>query len=203
MQALAHSLDEHKRLVAAKQNQELLLANHFKSINLGEPTGQTEIMMASLQRELMYKSRRQKLSDLEGNEEEEGAAAQVECSELNEVNDILEEDVDNSDLAQLLPAEEETRIEQTKKTSILLNDPVLQDPPSEAKSMSWILPLPHMDEHLGGHCLLSRQCCPCTLILKLGFSDIYHFERTVYNVDFWVSYFLFVYRNIQVSKLSF
>ena len=38
--ALAHSLDEHKRLVAAKQNQELLLANHFKSINLGEPTGQ-------------------------------------------------------------------------------------------------------------------------------------------------------------------
>ena len=40
MKALAHSLDEHKRLVAAKQNQELLLANHFKSINLGEPTGQ-------------------------------------------------------------------------------------------------------------------------------------------------------------------
>ena len=41
-QALAHSLDEHKRLVAAKQNQELLLANHFKSINLGEPTGQND-----------------------------------------------------------------------------------------------------------------------------------------------------------------
>ena len=40
IKALAHSLDEHKRLVAAKQNQELLLANHFKSINLGEPTGQ-------------------------------------------------------------------------------------------------------------------------------------------------------------------
>ena len=48
MQALAHSLDEHKRLVAAKQNQELLLANHFKSINLGEPTGQTEIMLTAL-----------------------------------------------------------------------------------------------------------------------------------------------------------
>ena len=103
----------------------------------------------------MYKSRRQKLSDLE----EEAAAGQVECSELHEVNDILEEDVDNSDLAQLLPPDEETRIERTKKTPILLNDPVSQDPPSEAKSMSWILPLPHMDEHLGGHCLLSRQCC--------------------------------------------
>ena len=48
MQALAHSLDEHKRLVAAKQNQELLLANHFMSINLGEPTGQTEIMLTAL-----------------------------------------------------------------------------------------------------------------------------------------------------------
>merc|ERR1719319_2029675 len=36
-QALAHSLDEHKRLVAAKQEQEMLLATHFKSINLGEP----------------------------------------------------------------------------------------------------------------------------------------------------------------------
>ena len=43
-QALAHSLDEHKRLVAAKQNQELLLANHFKSINLGEPTGQNGVL---------------------------------------------------------------------------------------------------------------------------------------------------------------
>jgi len=42
-QALAHSLDEHKRLVAAKQNQELLLANHFKSINLGEPTATSSI----------------------------------------------------------------------------------------------------------------------------------------------------------------
>ena len=48
MQALAHSLDEHKRLVAAKQNQELLLANHFKSINLGETTGQTEIRLTAL-----------------------------------------------------------------------------------------------------------------------------------------------------------
>ena len=38
-QALAHSLDEHKRLVAAKQEQEMLLATHFKSINLGEPKG--------------------------------------------------------------------------------------------------------------------------------------------------------------------
>ena len=45
IKALAHSLDEHKRLVAAKQNQELLLANHFKSINLGEPTGQIKIML--------------------------------------------------------------------------------------------------------------------------------------------------------------
>ena len=100
--------------------------------------------------EWMYKRRRQRLSDLEGNEEE-ALGAQME---LNEVNDILDEDVDNSDLAQLLPPDEETRVEETKRTSILLNETVPQDPPAEAMSMSWILPLPQMDEHLGGRCLL-------------------------------------------------
>jgi len=35
-QALAHSLDEHQRLVVARKNQELLLAEHFRNINLGE-----------------------------------------------------------------------------------------------------------------------------------------------------------------------
>ena len=100
----------------------------------------------------MYKRRRQRLSDLEGNEEE-ALGAQME---LNEVNDILDEDVDNSDLAQLLPPDEETRVEETKRTSILLNETVPQDPPAEAMSMSWILPLPQMDEHLGGRCLLSH-----------------------------------------------
>ena len=76
--------------------------------------------------------------------------------ELNEVNDILDEDVDNSDLAQLLPPDEETRVEETKRTSILLNETVPKDPQTEAMSMSWILPLPQMDEHLGGRCLLSH-----------------------------------------------
>ena len=52
-QALAHSLDEHKRLVAAKQNQELLLANHFKSINLGEPTGQIKTMLTHIFRDML------------------------------------------------------------------------------------------------------------------------------------------------------
>ena len=160
MQALAHSLDEHKRLVAAKQNQELLLANHFKSINLGEPTGQIKTTLT------VYKSRRQRLSDLEGNEEE-ALGGQME---LNEVNDILEEDVDSSDLAQLLPPDEETRVEETKKTSILLNETFPQDPPAEAMSMSWVLPLPLMDEHLGGRALsVVPPCCPCTLILNTQF----------------------------------
>ena len=111
--------------------------------------------------ERMYERRQQRLSGLEGNEEEEEeVAAQME---LNEVNDILEEElVDNSDLAQLLPPDEETQVEQTTKTPILLNDPVPQDRPVEAMSMSWILPLPHMDEHIGGgRCLLSHPpCCP-------------------------------------------
>ena len=149
--------------MAAKQNQELLLANHFKSINLGEPTGQIKTMLTCFPRraltiyESMYERRRQRLSDPEGNEDE-ALGAQME---LNEVNDILDEDVDNSDLAQLLPPDEETRVEETKRTSILLNETVPQDPPAEAMSMSWILPLPQMDEHLGGRMLsVVPPCCP-------------------------------------------
>ena len=126
--------------------------------------------------ERMYKSRQQRLSDLEGNEEEEVAAHM----ELNEVNDILEEDVvDNSDLAQLLPPDEETQAEQTKKTSILLNDPVPQYPQAEATSMSWVLPLPHKDEQLGGRTL--SVVPPTMLSMSIDFehtvSDIYPFER--------------------------
>ena len=121
----------------------------------------------------MYKSRRQRLSDLEGNEEE-ALGAQME---LNEVNDLLEEDVDSSDLAQLLPPDEETEVEETKKTSILLNETVPQDPPAEAISMSWILPLPQKDEHLGGRTLsVVPPCCPCTLILNTQF-QIYSLLR--------------------------
>ena len=40
LQVLAHSLDEHKRLVAAKQNQELLLAEHFSKVNITDPSGE-------------------------------------------------------------------------------------------------------------------------------------------------------------------
>ena len=38
-EVLAHSLDEHKRLVAAKQNQEILLAEHFSKVNITDPSG--------------------------------------------------------------------------------------------------------------------------------------------------------------------
>ena len=97
--------------------------------------------------------------------------------ELNEVNDLLEEDVDSSDLAQLLPPDEETEVEETKRTSILLNENVPQDPPAEAISMSWILPLPQKDEHLGGRTLsVVLPCCPCTLILNTQF-QIYSLLR--------------------------
>ena len=90
--------------------------------------------------------------------------------ELNEVNDILEEDIDSSDLAQLLPPDEETGVEETKKTSILLNETVPKDPQTEAMSMSWILPLPQMDEYLGGPTLsVVLPCCPSTLILNAQF----------------------------------
>ena len=37
---LAHSLDEHKRLAVAKQNQEMLLAEHFAKVNLADPSGE-------------------------------------------------------------------------------------------------------------------------------------------------------------------
>ena len=40
MQVLAHSLDEHKRLTAAKQNQEHLLAEHFSKVNIADPSGE-------------------------------------------------------------------------------------------------------------------------------------------------------------------
>ena len=39
-QALAHSLDEHKRLAVAKQNQELLLAEHFAEVNIKFSSGE-------------------------------------------------------------------------------------------------------------------------------------------------------------------
>ena len=104
----------------------------------------------------MYKSRREKLSDIEGMKEEATAAAKVEESELDEVGDILEEEVDGSDLARLLPADEESQVEEARKTPVLLkNDPpVSQDPPT----MSWILPLPQLDGNLGGRCPLSQPC---------------------------------------------
>eukprot|EP00090_Calanus_glacialis_P025543 TRINITY_DN3994_c0_g1_i2.p1 TRINITY_DN3994_c0_g1~~TRINITY_DN3994_c0_g1_i2.p1 ORF type:complete len:337 (+),score=97.02 TRINITY_DN3994_c0_g1_i2:42-1013(+) len=38
-EVLAHSLDEHKRLTAAKQNQEHLLAEHFSKVNIADPSG--------------------------------------------------------------------------------------------------------------------------------------------------------------------
>lgn len=38
-EVLAHSLDEHKRLIAAKQNQEVLMAEHFSKVNLGDTSG--------------------------------------------------------------------------------------------------------------------------------------------------------------------
>ena len=38
-EALAHSLDEHKRLAVAKQNQEILLAEHFAKVNITDPAG--------------------------------------------------------------------------------------------------------------------------------------------------------------------
>ena len=37
---MAHSLDEHKRLTAAKQNQEHLLAEHFSKVNIADPSGE-------------------------------------------------------------------------------------------------------------------------------------------------------------------
>ena len=86
----------------------------------------------------------------------------MECTcSLNE--DLLEEDVDNSDLAQLLPPDdEETQVEERKGKPILLNETVPQDPPAaETMPMSWILPLPKMDEHIGGRTLsLVPLCCP-------------------------------------------
>ena len=103
-----------------------------------------------------YKSRREKLSDIERMKEEATAAAKVEESELDEVGDILEEEVDGSDLARLLPPDEESQVEEARKTPVLLkNDPpVSQDPPT----MSWILPLPPLDGNLGGRCPLSQPC---------------------------------------------
>ena len=40
IQALAHSLDEHKRLAVAKQNQELLLSEHFAEVNIKFSSGE-------------------------------------------------------------------------------------------------------------------------------------------------------------------
>jgi len=37
-EVLAHSLDEHKRLAAAKQNQEILLGEHFAKLNITDPS---------------------------------------------------------------------------------------------------------------------------------------------------------------------
>ena len=39
-QALAHSLDEHKRLAVAKQNQWLLLADHLAKVNISDSSGE-------------------------------------------------------------------------------------------------------------------------------------------------------------------
>ena len=121
----------------------------------------------------MDKSRREKLSDIEGMKEEATAAAKVEESELDEVGDILEEEVDGSDLARLLPPDKESQVEEARKTPVLLkNDPpVSQDPPT----MSWILPLPPLDGNLGGRCPLSQPCCPWTFNLTN-----YILERAIY-----------------------
>ena len=84
--------------------------------------------------------------------------------------DALEEDVvDNSDLAQLIPPDEqeEESAERRKRTSHTLNDLVKQDPPTESMSMSWILPpQPQTEQHRGGQCCpLSQLCCPPRVIL--------------------------------------
>ena len=38
-QALAHSLDEHKRLAVAKQDQWLLLVDHLEKVNITDSSG--------------------------------------------------------------------------------------------------------------------------------------------------------------------
>ena len=73
--------------------------------------------------------------------------------------------VDNSDLAQLIPPdeqEEEKSAERRKRMSNTLNDLGKQDPQTESMSMSWILPpQPQTEQHRGGQCCpMSKLCCP-------------------------------------------
>ena len=88
--------------------------------------------------------------------------------------------VDNSDLAQLIPPdeqEEEKSAERRKRTSHALNDLVKQDPPTESMSMSWILPpQPQTEQDRGGQCCpLSQLCCPSRVILL----DLVDGERNI------------------------
>jgi len=42
-EVIAHSLDEHKRLAVAKQNQEVLLSEHLAKVNIADPSGNTDV----------------------------------------------------------------------------------------------------------------------------------------------------------------
>ena len=79
MQVLAHSLDEHKRLTTAKQNQEHLLAEHFSKVNIADPSGEVfesdsfqvpfEIEDEPVLESEINKNDRGSLKELEGNDE--------------------------------------------------------------------------------------------------------------------------------------
>ena len=114
MQALANSLDEHKRLSAAKQAQELLLADHFKHLAIGEPRGGCSSTGTCTEPS----------SEEEKGEEEE----EEECDHEEEVH---------SDLTQLLPPSLTPERRTSSPLSVSLTPPSSHSP--EGGATGWLL----------------------------------------------------------------